>query len=186
MTKLGLLDITLTSGVHFSYTDPGKTFIPIEDIAHSLGNICRFAGHCRQYFSVAQHAWNCSYAVEPEFAFDALMHDTSEAFTNDLPSPLKRIFPEFKKLETTIETAVAKMHGFTYPLPEAVHKIDRDMLALEKEHLFPNTGAWEWLEGCDISYLHSLVAVGELNMGLMSPSQATALFLQRYEELKNG
>lgn len=182
--KLKLLDIQLTSGVHFDYLNPGKTYIPIEDIGHSLGNICRFAGHCKYYFSVAQHAYNCSYAVEPEFAFAALMHDTGEAFTNDLPSPLKRIFPQFKELEKNIETAIAKMHGFQYPLPDAVHKVDRDMLLLEKEHLFPGTEDWEWLENLDITYLHNLVAVGAVNMGLMSPARATELFLQRYEELK--
>jgi hypothetical protein len=34
---------------------PNEDTIVIEDIAHGLGFMCRFAGQCKVFYSVAQH-----------------------------------------------------------------------------------------------------------------------------------
>lgn len=127
--------IRLLSGTMFSYNDPVASDVKIDDIAAALSKICRFAGHLPYFYSVAQHAVNASYIVEPEFAFTALMHDTAEAFTNDLPTPLKHAVPIFKDLEVKIESAMSKLFGFQYPLPWAVKLADLQMLQLEKLHV---------------------------------------------------
>ncbi|ECI7676527.1 5'-deoxynucleotidase, partial [Escherichia coli] len=44
------------SGKHFYYDRINKDDIDINDIAVSLSNICRFAGHLSHFYSVAQHA----------------------------------------------------------------------------------------------------------------------------------
>ncbi len=44
------------SGKHFYYDRINKDDIVINDIAVSLSNICRFAGHLSHFYSVAQHA----------------------------------------------------------------------------------------------------------------------------------
>ncbi len=50
------------SGKHFYYDRINKDDIVINDIAVSLSNICRFAGHLSHFYSVAQHAvWICPY-----------------------------------------------------------------------------------------------------------------------------
>ncbi len=61
------------SGKHFYYDRINKDNIDINDIAVSLSNICRFAGHLSHFYSVAQHAVLCSQLVPQEFAFEALM-----------------------------------------------------------------------------------------------------------------
>lgn len=176
--------IMMRSGAYFNFTKPDEFNGTIEDIAHPLGNVCRYAGHCNYFFSVAQHAVNASYAVEPGYEFDALMHDTAEAVTGDITTPLKRAVPFFKDLEVAIEANMAKLFGFRYPLPEPVKKVDLEMLMLERIHLFNTQDDWEVLEGIDVEHLHPLVDTGVIVMERMSPDVATRRFLARYEELK--
>ncbi|HHN9377252.1 TPA: hypothetical protein ACP685_004215 [Escherichia coli] len=51
------------SGKHFYYDKINKDDIDINDIAVSLSNICRFAGHLSHFYSVAQHAVLCSQLI---------------------------------------------------------------------------------------------------------------------------
>src|SRR3954471_20188676 len=105
MTQIKMNDgIALLSGALFDYNNPDKSDVTLDDIATALSNVCRFSGHLPCFYSVAQHLVNTSRIVAPEFAFDALMHDTAEAFTNDLPTPLKWALPIFKELEVKIES----------------------------------------------------------------------------------
>src|SRR3546814_21184328 len=76
--------IGLLSGGMFDYSNPGKSSINIEDIARPLANNCRFAGHLPWHYSIAQHCVNVSRLVPDDLAFTGLMHDTSEAFPNDI------------------------------------------------------------------------------------------------------
>ncbi|EIP2356414.1 HD family hydrolase, partial [Shigella flexneri] len=76
---------TLT-GKKFNYINSTIDDIYIEDIAGALSNICRFAGHLPDFYSVAQHSVLCSQLVAPEFAFEALMHDATEAYCQDIPA----------------------------------------------------------------------------------------------------
>ncbi|EHX4642962.1 hypothetical protein ABJX56_000961 [Shigella dysenteriae] len=52
----------------------------INDIAVSLSNICRFAGHLSHFYSVAQHAVLSSQLVPQEFAFEALQKRIARTF----------------------------------------------------------------------------------------------------------
>lgn len=171
--------IRLLSGTMFSYNDPVASDVKIDDIAAALSKICRFPGHLPYFYSVAQHAVNASYIVEPEFAFTALMHDTAEAFTNDLPTPLKHAVPIFKDLEVKIESAMSKLFGFQYPLPWAVKLADLQMLQLEKLHVKQDFSEWEVLNGITSEHLRDLV-----DLESWHPAYAEAKFLDRYDELR--
>ena len=64
--------------------------ICIEDIAHGLANTCRWNGHTKQFFSVAQHCcMMADMATENQLAY--LLHDAEEAYWGDIIKPLKAI-----------------------------------------------------------------------------------------------
>jgi 5'-deoxynucleotidase YfbR-like HD superfamily hydrolase len=65
------------SGKHFNYLDIQQDAIEIEDIANALSNICRFAGHLPEFYSVGQHSVLTSHLVPQEFALEALLHDAA-------------------------------------------------------------------------------------------------------------
>lgn len=170
--------IRLLSGSLFDYNDPDKSAVTIEDIACALSNVCRFAGHLPQFYSVAQHAINTSRIVDAGNAYAALLHDTAEAFTNDLPTPLKHAVPVFKQLEESIEASMSRRFGFQYPLSDAVRLADLQMLALEKVHIKRDLSPWSVLEGIEYEHLKGLV-----DLRPMAPCRAKALFLERYADL---
>ena len=172
--------IALLSGAMFNYNKPEESDVTIEDIAAALSNVCRFSGHLPRFYSVAQHLVNCSYIVEPEYAYDALMHDTAEAFTNDLPTPLKWAFPIFKELEVKIESAMSEKFGFNYPYPDAVKLADTQMLLLEKNFVKGDTSEWEYYR--DVEFMHLFDSV---DLYSWRPGVAKNKFLARYRELTN-
>ena len=65
------------TGKHFNYLDIQLDAIEIEDIANALSNICRFAGHLPEFYSVGQHSVLTSHLVPQEFALEALLHDAA-------------------------------------------------------------------------------------------------------------
>lgn len=170
--------ISLLSGAEFDYNNPSKSNVTIDDIATALSNVCRFSGHLYQFYSVAQHAVNTSHIVEPGFAFTALMHDTAEAFTNDLPTPLKVSLPVFKKLEIKIESAMSKKFGFEFPLPQEVKYADLQMLKIEKMLLKRDQNRWPLLDGVEIN-----TAIRKVHMELMTPPEAKKFFMDRFNQL---
>jgi len=77
------------SGRRVNPFDPEPDQLDPADIARALGNLCRFGGHCRTFYSVAQHSVIVSELVEQrggdvEDVFAALMHDAVEPLDLEL------------------------------------------------------------------------------------------------------
>lgn len=143
--------ILLRSGNYFNFLEPEKSTVTIHDISHALSQICRFTGHCRTFYSVAQHCVETSWLVPSEHAFAALMHDAHEALLGDISSTLKILLPDFKRLEKVIEPIVLAKWGLTLPLHPCVKEADLIMLARERHYLMPPTEyQWSLIEGIDI------------------------------------
>lgn len=120
------------SGKAFTPLDPSLGDIDIEDIAHALGNICRYGGHTRWFYSVAEHCVLMSEAVSPENAFWALMHDAAEAYVGDLIRPLKINLPEYREIEDNIMLAICTKFGMDYDCPPEVKLADTRILHDER------------------------------------------------------
>lgn len=82
-------EIMTLSGHHCDPYDPSTLKFYIDEIATALSNKCRFSGHVKDYYSVAQHAVYVSLMVHDSLALWGLLHDAPEWIMADLPTPLK-------------------------------------------------------------------------------------------------
>jgi hypothetical protein len=165
------------SGGRFNFLEPRAKDVQILDVAHALSNVCRFGGHCNQFYSVAQHAVLVSYLVEPQFAWQGLHHDDCEAYTGDIPTPLKQLIPDYKVIEHNCEQAIWAKYGLPEALSPAVKVADLQALWLEREVLLPDEPGiiWSCFDGIP-KPAHQVVVP-------LLPEQARELFMNRYYEL---
>ena len=127
------------SGRFVNPFDPDPEQLDPADIARALANICRFGGHCRPFYSVAQHSVIVSELVEQrggdlEDVFAALMHDAAEAYLGDMPHPIKHrseLGAAFKAAEEHLEQAIRERFGIKDGVPE-IKRADRALLATER------------------------------------------------------
>lgn len=119
------------TGLYFDLSIMDPETITIEDIAHGLAHTARFAGQLKNFYSVAQHSF-CTYQnASPENKLAALLHDASEAYIGDMPSPFKCMMPDYKKIEYRLMETIACKFGFPFPLADEIKDIDRFMLQIE-------------------------------------------------------
>ena len=83
--------IVTYTGKVFDFLDPQPEMVCIEDIAHALANICRYTGHVRKFYSVAQHCVLMADAYLPGDPLQKLLHDAAEAYVGDMASPWKQL-----------------------------------------------------------------------------------------------
>lgn len=134
--------IATLSGARFYLQEQNIEDIPIEDIAHALSMNCRFNGHTRDFYSVAEHCIHVSNLVSEKNALWGLLHDATEAFVPDMPRPFKKVIQGFSEYEDKIGRAIANWYGLVWPMPEEVHIIDQHIVAIEADALFPNKPDW--------------------------------------------
>jgi uncharacterized protein len=124
------------SGVMFNVFEPDPELICIEDITHALSNLCRFGGHTATFYSVAEHSIRCANLVTGrKRKLAALLHDASEAYLVDIPSPIKYFIPKYREIEEKLMLAIAEKLEFEYPLPTVVAQADKAMLEIEWHNL---------------------------------------------------
>lgn len=192
--------IQTKSGVAFDPFEPDPMSILIEDIAHALSNLCRFTGHTREFYSVAEHSVRASYAAETMIRLSSylgkepqvlpppdapawfmgrvlLLHDASEAYVVDVPAPIKPHLGGYAELEAGVMRAVAQKFCinetfFAHPF---VKHIDLTMLATEKRDLLgPPPKPWSV----------ELPAPLEETIIPWSPKRAREEFLARFDQLR--
>jgi hypothetical protein len=121
-------------GNFFDFSQMHKHPLDIEDIAHALSQVCRFGGHCREFYSVAQHSVYVSQMCK-EFPMAGLLHDATEAYVGDMVSPLKRRIPEYRQHEMWLWLVLARQFGLPKEMPAEVKRADEVMLAAEARDL---------------------------------------------------
>lgn len=150
------------TGKRWYITDPQPHLVCLEDIAHALAHQCRFNGHIRWFYSVAQHAVLVADEVfrltsDVELALWGLHHDDEEAYTGDMVKPLKSI-PEmhaFRDVAARTQAAIVEALGLVGPEPAVVKLVDKQMLATEQRDLLVRweDGEPESFEGA-LEHLH--------------------------------
>jgi len=132
--------ITTYTGLKFHFLDLTSDEICIEDIAHALSLKCRYNGHCRTFYSVAQHSLLVA-TLAPGYRLEALLHDAAEAYLPDIPRPIKYQFPALKQLEDKILSVILRKFGI-YTISPIVKEADNIALATEARILMANTDDW--------------------------------------------
>lgn len=119
------------SGQYVNVFNPDPDTILIEDIAHSLSQQCRFAAQLPAFYSVAEHCLEVAYMMPTEHQLAGLLHDASEAYLLDIPSPIKKRLPDYLQIEANLMRVIAQKFGFAYPLAQCVHDADHERLIAE-------------------------------------------------------
>ena len=132
------------SGRQYWPLDPRADDVDLHDIATALSKECRFGGHCRGMYSVAEHSVLVSHVVPPEYALQGLLHDAAEAYCKDIPKPLKRgLGLAYADIEELNWLAICDRFGISPDLHPSVKEADLAVLAAEREQIMPMGGpAW--------------------------------------------
>jgi len=168
------------TGKKFYPLDPRPEDIDIRDIAHALSNQCRFGGHIKQFYSVAEHAVRVSKLLPQPLKLRGLLHDASEAYLMDIPSPFKYL-PEmstYRTFESAAQFIIYLRFNIYGPDPVEVRKADKIMLAVEaRDLLAPLLPGWEnWLEGVEYPKDEKITYC-------RTPKEAEAYFLDIFADL---
>lgn len=172
-----LATILTASGIMFNLLEPRAEDVCIQDIAAALSKLCRFTGHVKAFYSVAQHSYLVAKIVPPEHALQALLHDATEAYIGDVSSPLKRQLPDYRAIEARIEAAIFERFGLPPVLHRSVKHADLVLLATERRDMMPpHADEWEILDDIEpITY----------PIKPHGPAMAELVFLQTYDQLVN-
>jgi hypothetical protein len=168
------------SGRRVHVLDPDPSLIHVDDIAHALAHVCRFGGHVREFYSVAQHSVLVSELVPEEHALLGLMHDATEAYLGDVIRPLKRLLPAYSEIEAIWEAAIAQRFGLPLDHPPSIKKADVVALVTERRDLVAIGGSLRdsrWKED-ELGHSPDLRRITSL-----SPKEARVAFLARFDEL---
>jgi len=173
-----------------------QTVLSVLPIASS--HICRFGGHLKHFYSLAQHALNVSLRVEalggsPRHCLQAILHDGAEAFLGgDIPTPVRKMIRGYDELENRFLDRIMELFRISTELYTIVKQADREMLVLEAERGLVGgpLGDWTYL------YLDKRVSRERISKSLtefysdaLDPqccSIAENRFRNRLEQLKNA
>ena len=174
--------IQTKSGVHFNPFEAKVEDFRLEDIGHALSNICRFTGHVKEFYSVAQHSVIVSEILEhqghsPEVQLRGLLHDASEAYLTDIARPLKvqGFMSGYRKIEAELEELIARAFGISNLPDERIKVADNMALRIEMRYLMGNPKDWD-----DCCYEYELLP---WSLTPYPPKEARGFFFSRLADL---
>jgi hypothetical protein len=179
----------------FVNLERNKNVYDIEVIAHHLGQLCRYHGGTRFFYSVAAHACTMhdflmrhaddqaeSRLQLVEWALQCLLHDAAEAYLGEVARPLKVLLPEYKRIEQITEDQIADFFGIPRGKPDWLADLDRRIIYDERLELFPKyydkqrTRFWEIDK-------HKGLKPLKVRIPCWNPTRAKHEFLKRYRLL---
>ena len=177
--------IRLYTGQLIDPLNPDFSKIPKEDlvesIAHSLSNLCRFGGHCREFYSVAQHCVLASRICDCGEEREGLWHDKTEGCGMvDLPRPIKhangmRAYREYEySLDRVLNDVLYLKHD-----TNSVKWADDQLLVSEMRILAPQSYPFYQNQLASKGYTELLIDIEP-----WSPKEAKKMFLQTHYDLE--
>lgn len=173
--------IKVASGHYVDLWKPDPASIEIGSIAAALGKICRFGGHCPNFYSVAEHCVHATalaerYGFTGEALQAVLLHDAAEAYVGDMVKPLKNLIPQYVTAEKQMEEAIQIAFRIDFEKwSNVVKRFDRAMLKVEKVTMWPeDRETWQGF---------SDITDEQVNLLYWGPMMAEAKFLAMAEKL---
>lgn len=144
------------SGIKMYFLEPKEDMVNIKDIAHSLSLQCRFSGHTNRFYSVAEHCTRIASLLlertkNPKIALQGLLHDATEAYLLDVPSPVKQYLGGYYEIENKLMSVILNKFGAGFPLNALVKEADTVMLKNEARALLPSKGV-SWVDKYPTKY----------------------------------
>lgn len=172
--------LTTFTGTQFFPANPNMHDIHIIDIAHSLSNLCRYGGHCRVHYSVAEHSVRLSDVAPDHLKLAALMHDTPEACLGiDMPSLIKHnLFPGIAAVEEKLRVLIFRKFNIEADQAalDEVKKLEHSLTAAEARDLLPSPLIGWYLPEPPL----------EAHIDPWPATLAERLFLSKFGELYHG
>lgn len=130
----------------------------IADIAHATAHNNRYNGHMDHAYSVGQHSvlvseqvlkmWDAKKFWDSEYGSDewmteraivglqALLHDATEAYMPDMPSPIKLCLPDFMAMEDRIKDSIMEAFDLPHEFHPLIEEVDKGIRGSEIKWLF--------------------------------------------------
>lgn len=124
-------------GAAFWPLDPRASEVSITSIAHALGMLCRYNGHCIEFYSVAEHSvhiarWIMANGGNRNEGLWGLLHDAPEGEgIADIIRPVKPFVPGYKGMEHAVMEATRAHFGLSLEEPAIVKVADNRILVDE-------------------------------------------------------
>lgn len=173
-------DIEASSGQYVNVLRPHPGDIDIQDIAHALSMQCRFNGHIRKFYSVAEHCIRVANHLPPALRIHGLLHDAAEAYLGDIVTPVKHLLFGYRRMEESMLRAIYTSLGLPLPTRAERAAVKRaDMLALREEAwtLLPSRGRWR---------VDSTVTEPEETLLCLGPADAELMWLGTFKALREA
>jgi 5'-deoxynucleotidase YfbR-like HD superfamily hydrolase len=190
------------SGKVIDIGKPSPDVVDIMDIAHALSMTCRFGGHCRDFYSVAEHSVHVEewamLAQSPEAAathlvyripltseqrLQLLLHDAAEAYIGDIVAPLKaELAPRIDELEECWLAAIGerfRLGRLLCDMADFVKRADLGVLTHEAVALFHPLHAF-WAA----NFERPVIENDQIQIGCWSPAEARRRFLHHFRVLQ--
>lgn len=162
-------------GNHFDFLDMTNNRFDVEEIAHALAHLCRFSGHCKEFYSVAQHSVIVSRLAGNGHHMGGLFHDAGEAYLGDITTPLKQLLPNYQRITSAVEAWLVEASGYDIHSLE-VKYADLQALGMEKRDLMVHDHTkWGVLDG---------IQIPPDVIDPLPPVDAFNLFMETYEIYK--
>jgi hypothetical protein len=177
----------------FIHTQAGrwKLDFPHWDIpamAHALGQLARYNGHADKFYSVAEHSVLVSLLMQELRLGDpleGLLHDGTEAFLSDIPSPFKHRLPDWRAIEKRLDRQMREHFGLNGEKTAGCVQADWLALFIEAMQIVPGRGE-DFEDPHNFRKQAAGLRAKGWHVACNSWTDSRAIFMLRFQELSRG